>query len=140
MSKKHGEERGKKRGGKLLLVGCLAIAVMILAGTAGLIYWGQRKAADKVGEEIAFQFRDHPLVRKHVGPSASFVVDSLEFDSDQEAATIILLLSGSAGEGEMVARIRKGDGSGDGEGFDVIEAKLNVPGQAPLSLLPGSGN
>ena len=75
---------------------------------------------------------------EHVGPSASFVVDSLEFDSDQEAATIILLLSGSAGEGEMVARIRKGDGSGDGEGFDVIEAKLNVPVQAPLSLLPGS--
>jgi len=128
----------EKRSGPILLVGCLAVAVVILAGTAGLAFWGQRKAAEKVGEEIAFQFRDHPLVRKHIGDDVEFSVDSMDMDDAEQTATITLQLRGAQGEGELVARIRKAQGQGGAEGFNVEAAELRRAGQEPLALVPAN--
>ncbi|MHC4940433.1 MAG: cytochrome c oxidase assembly factor Coa1 family protein [Planctomycetota bacterium] len=128
----------RKKTGPILLVGCLAVAVVILAGTAGLAFWGQRKAAEKVGEEIAFQFRDHPLVRQHIGDEVEFSVNTMEMDDAKETATITLKLRGSKGEGELFARIRKAKGRGGIEGFNVEAAELRRPGKEPLLLVPAN--
>jgi len=125
-----------KRTGRILLVSCLAVAVVILAGTAGLAYWGQKKAADQVGGEIAFQFRDHPLVRRHIGADASFEVDAMEMDDAKGRATITLRAHGAMGDGVLWARIEKARRPDGVEGFNVVAAELRRKGEETLLLLP----
>jgi len=118
---------------RALFIGCLAIAVVILSGTAGLMYWGHQRAAKKVGGEIAFQFKDHPAVRRHIGADASFAVQCMERDDAKDQAEIRLHARGSAGEGLLWARI---ESAGGGEGFNVVAAELRREGEEAVSLLP----
>jgi len=125
-----------RRTNALLIFGCLALAVAILAGTAGLAWWRQHKAAEEVGHEIAFQFRDHPEVIRTIGRDATFTVDSMEFDQSNEQAVIVLQGSGSTGTGTLRARIEKGRAEDGSAGFNVIAAELLREGEPPCSLLP----
>ncbi|MEM8884700.1 MAG: hypothetical protein AAGD14_11570 [Planctomycetota bacterium] len=112
-----------------LLIG-LGVAVAALLGTAALAYLGYRDAIERAGQEVAVQFRDHPLVRQHLGDDASFAAESMEVDREAGEAVLTLRGRGGKGEGSIVARLRNREG-----GFDVIAADLHREGAEPDSLL-----
>ncbi len=104
--------------------------VMCCGGVIGLMWIG----LDFVGEEVAIQLRDNPVLVEHLGPIQSFEMDVLASFQIEGSDVFVFDVRGTRGRGVITCESLTMD---DGNEY-VTWAKLKIPGGAIIDLLAES--
>lgn len=118
------EPAPKKRSGVWIVVAIVGtISVLCIGLCCGGFVWLMSFGLNILGEQVAEQLRDNPVILEHIGQIQTCDVDFSKSAAHADEDTMVYKIEGTKGKGELVAQ---SESTADGNEI-VIWAELRLP-------------